>query len=154
MEKLRNTYYSPKGYWKGYAAAQKLAEAAGVKESEAGCGLKSNQSGKLYLPRPKFIPQAKFDIMRQNEAHQAELLFLPHDKGYKYALTVIDVASRYKAARPLKTKQASEVAKAFVKIYAGKLKFPKILLVEPGREFMGETKKICPPMARHSVRAE
>ena len=82
------------------------------------------------------------------------MLFLPHDKGYKYALTVIDVASRYKAARPLKTKQASEVAKAFVKIYAGKLKFPKILLVEPGREFMGETKKICPPMARHSVRAE
>ena len=38
---------------------------------------------------------------------------------------MIDVASRYKAARPLKTKQASEVAKALAKIYPGKLKFPK-----------------------------
>ena len=39
-----------------------------------------------------------------NAVHQADLLFLPHDKLprekkiYKYALTVVDVASRYKAA--------------------------------------------------------
>lgn len=90
----------------------------------------------------EFIPQARFDLTRPNEAHQAGLLFLPHDKGCKYALTAIDVASRYKAAWPLKTKEASGVAKAFAQIYKGKLNFPKELMVDPGREFMGEVKKL------------
>ncbi|RMX48853.1 hypothetical protein pdam_00013020 [Pocillopora damicornis] len=40
------------------------------------------------------------------KVHQADLLFLPHNrpprgkKVYKYALTVFDVASRFKAAEP------------------------------------------------------
>ena len=42
--------------------------------------------------------------------HQADLLYLPHDKvyqnTYKYTLQVIDVASRYKVSRPLRTKKS------------------------------------------------
>jgi len=44
---------------------------------------------------------------------------MPHDKlprghkVFKYALTVIDVASRYKEAEPLTSKNSDEVAKAF-----------------------------------------
>ena len=47
------------------------------------------------------------------------LFFLPYDKlphgrkVYKYALTVVDVASRYKAAKPLTTKESDEVSKTF-----------------------------------------
>ena len=33
--KLSKIYYSPGGYWKGYAAFSKLADAAGVSENEA-----------------------------------------------------------------------------------------------------------------------
>ena len=36
---------------------------------------------------------------------------------YKYALTVVDVASRYKEAEPVTSKDSAEVAKAFQPIY-------------------------------------
>ena len=78
--------------------------------------------------------------------HQADLLFLPHDKvgrsTYKYALTVVDVASRFKEAQPLTSKDSTEVAEAFKSIYArGPLKWPQMLQVDPGREFMGAVTK-------------
>ena len=75
--------------------------------------------------------------------------FLPHDKlphgrkVYKYALTVVDVASRYKAAEPLASKESDEVSKAFQRIYRrGSLKWPQMLQVDPGREFMGTVTKV------------
>ena len=81
--------------------------------------------------------------------HQADLSFLPHDKlphgrkVYKYALTVVDVASLYKAAEPLTSKESDEVSKAFQRIYKrGPLKWPQLLQVDPGREFMGNVTKI------------
>ena len=70
-------------------------------------------------------------------------VFLPRDKRYKYALTVVDVASRYKAAEPLTSKNYDEVSKAFQRIYKrGPLKWPQLLLVDPGREFMGTVTKV------------
>ena len=81
--------------------------------------------------------------------HQADLLFLPHDKlphgrkVYKYALTVVDVASRYKAAEPLTSKESDEVSKVFQRIYKhGPLKWPQLLQVDPGREFMSAVTKV------------
>ena len=80
-----------------------------------------------------------------NSVHQADLLFLPHDKLprgrkiYKYALTVVDVASPYKEAEPLTSKDS---AKAFQSIYRrGPLTWPQMLQVDPGREFMGGVTK-------------
>ena len=80
--------------------------------------------------------------------HQADL-FLPHDKiphgkkVYKYVLTVVDVARRYKAAEPLTSKESDEVLKAFQRIYKrGPLKWPQLLQVDPGREFMGAVTKV------------
>src|SRR6185437_6395491 len=60
---------------------------------------------------PKFQPQ------KPNMVHRADLLFLPDDKGYKYALVVVDIGSRYCDAVPLKTKSNAEVIKAFNTIY-------------------------------------
>ena len=83
-----------------------------------------------------------------NSVHQADLLFLPHDKPprgrkiYKFALTVVEVASRYKEAEPLTSKDSAEVAKAFRSIYErSPLKWPQMLQVDPGREFMGSVTK-------------
>jgi len=87
-------------------------------------------------------------VSTPNAVHQADLLFLPHDKlprgrkVYKYALTVVDVASLFKEAEPLTSKDFAEVAKGFQTIYRrSPLTWPQILQVDPGREFMGSVTK-------------
>ena len=40
MDKLSKIYYSPKGYWKGVSAIDKLAKEAGVSKKEASTFLK------------------------------------------------------------------------------------------------------------------
>ena len=58
-------------------------------------------------------------------------------------MTVVDVASRYKAAEPLTLKESDEVSKAFQIIYKrGPLKWPQLLQVDPGRDFMGAVTKV------------
>ena len=124
-------YYSPQGYWKGLAAVKKLSTVAKVSEEVAKNGSLNKPFWQIYLPAPRYIPRPKFDVSLPNAVHQADFLFLPHDKlphgrkVYKYALTVVDVASRYKAAVPLTSKESDEVLKAFQGIYKrGPLKWP------------------------------
>ena len=151
--RLSRIYYSPGGYWKGITAVKKLASAAGVPLDVAKDWLKKQAIWQIYLPAARHIPRPKFDVQVPNEVHQADLLFLPHDrvgrKTYKYALTVVDVASRYKEAEPLTSKGAAEVADALSRIYKrGPLTWPKMLQVDPGREFMGAVSQL---LARHIV---
>ena len=113
--------------------------------------LKKQAIWQIYLPAARRIP--KFDVRAPNKVHQADLFFLPHDRvgrrTYKYALTVVDVASRYKEAEPLTSKGATEVADALSRIYKrGPLKWPKLLQVDPGREFMGAVSQL---LAKHNV---
>ena len=147
--KLSKIYYSPKGCWKGLAAVKKLSATAKVSEEVAKRWLAKQALWQIYLPALRYIPRPKFDVSLPNTVHQADLLFLPHDKlphgrkVYKYALTVVDVASCYKAAEPLTSKESDEVLKAFQKIYKrGPLKWPQLLQVDPGREFMGSVTKV------------
>ena len=152
---LLRIYYSPGGYWKGIAALKKLAFAAGVPLDVAKNWLKKQAIWQIYLPAVRHIPRPKFDVRVPNEVHQADLLFLPHDRvgrrTYKYALTVVDVASRYKEAEPLTSKGSAEVADALSRIYKrGPLKWPKLLQVDPGREFMGAVSQL---LAKHNVEA-
>ena len=87
--------------------------------------------------------------------HQADLL--PYDtikvgrinKTYKYTLSLVDVGTRYKEAEPLTSKDSKKVAKAFEKIYSRHLKYPKLLQVDPGREFMGVVTQL---MDKHNVK--
>ncbi|XP_031550567.1 uncharacterized protein LOC116287993 [Actinia tenebrosa] len=123
-DKLKRIYYGPEDYWRGASAIKKLAAAA-----------------RVYLPVPKYIPRPSFTVNAPNEVHQADLLFLPHDKvrrkTYRYALTVVDIASRYKDAEPITSKDFGEVAEALGRIYKRVLKWPKLLQVDAGTEFMG-----------------
>ena len=132
IKKLSDIYYSPRGYSKGLTAIKKLASAAKVTEQQAKDWLKKQVIWQIYLPAPRHIPRPKY---------QADLLFLPHDcvrrKTFRYALTVVDVASRYKEAEPLTSKTAAEVADGLSRIYKrSPLRWPKLLQVDPGREFM------------------
>jgi hypothetical protein len=66
-------------------------------------------------------------------------------------LNIINCASRYKASAPLKSKNSSEVARAFRKIYDdhnNPLTYPKLLQTDNGREWMGETSRL---MQEHNV---
>ena len=47
---------------------------------------------------------------------QADLLYLPEDGGFKYALVVVDISTGYTDAEPLKTREAATVLAAFKKI--------------------------------------
>jgi len=125
-----------------------LAEAAKVPEEAAKKWLIRQALWQIYLPAPKRIPRPKFDVPTPNRVHQADLLFLPHDKlprgrkVFKYALTIVDVASRFKEAEPLTSKNSDEVTLAFQKIYKrSPLEWPEMLQVDPGREFMGAVTK-------------
>ena len=78
----------------------------------------------------------------KNSTHQLDLLFLPTDNGYKYALVVVDLATGATDAEPLKTKAGKEVLKALESIYKRKyLKLPQLEEVDAGTEFMGDFKR-------------
>ena len=79
--------------------------------------------------------------------HQFHLLYMISDSlygnKYKYVLAGIDAASRYKVTRPLRTKQARDVAEMIADIYkVGPLMYPKIFQCDNGREFKGEVTKM------------
>ena len=143
---MKRVYYSAKGYWKGYAAIQKLSKEARVSENDAREWLEKQALWQIYLAPPEYIPRPRWTVSKPNQVHQADLLFLPHDtirgRVYRYALVVIDVASRYKDAEALSTKDSGEIAKCFTKIYSRRLSWPDVLMVDPGREFMGSVSKL------------
>lgn len=102
--KLAKIYYSPKGHWKGIAAIKKLTKAVKVSKDATKKWLMKQALLHVYLPAPRYIPRPKLDVTAPNAVHEADLLFLPHDKFpcgrkvVKYALTVVNVASRFKEA--------------------------------------------------------
>jgi hypothetical protein len=66
---------------------------------------------------------------------------LPEDKGFKYCLVVVDVATGKTDAEPLKNRSASDVLAAIKRIYNNYrrkiLKTPELLIVDSGSEFQG-----------------
>ena len=73
-------------------------------------------------------------------------------RKYKYILAEIDAASRYKVARPLRTKQARDVAEMIADIYkVGPLMYPKIFQCNNGSEFKGEVTKM---LEKHKVKIQ
>ena len=79
-----------------------------------------------------------------NKQHQFDILYTPHNlfegNMFKYILTGIDVASRYKVSSPLKTKKLSEVAFVLEAIYkkGGLFKYPKAFQCDNGSKFKNE----------------
>ena len=155
-KKFKQIYYSDDGYWRGKSAIQKLAKASGSMKEEAERWLLEQPLYQIYLPAPKYIlkPNASMSLFaKPNDINQSDLLGLPHDKfkkkTYKYALNIVDVASRYKGSYQLTTKNAKEVALAFQWMYENTpLTYPKTLIVNDGKEFYGDTTKL---MEKHDV---
>lgn len=152
-KKFNKLYYSPQGYWKGKAAISRLSQVSGESEKNVYEWLKLQAIWQIYLPAPKKVIRPKFENSVPNHTHQMDLLFLPHDKvgrfTYKYALTVVDLASRYKEAQPIQNKSAKTVADAIEKIYSrSPLTFPSLVQVDDGSEFKKEFSKL---MKKHGA---
>src|SRR6266496_1763756 len=155
---LREVYYRPTGY---FSNPKSLRNACKKEEhqfclSECKDFLENQESYQINKTSPKYIPRVSYGrITRPNCVHQCDILFLTHDhykgKKYKAVLNIIDCASQYKASVPLISKNSSEVAKAFRKVYGNRnnpLTWPKLLQCDGGREFMGETSRL---MLEHNV---
>jgi len=67
---LSKIYYSPQGYWKGFAAIKKLAQAAKVSEDVAQNWLMKQALWQVYLPAPRYIPRPKFNVPVPNKVHK------------------------------------------------------------------------------------
>ena len=85
--------------------------------------------------------------------HQFDLLYMPLDtlygNKYKYILAGINVVSRYKVVRLLRTKRASDIAEMIADIYAiGPLMYPSVFQCDNGSEFKADVTKL---LEKHEV---
>ena len=155
-KKFKQIYYSDGEYWRGRSAIHRLAKASGSTKEEAEKWLLKQPLYQIYLPAPKYVPRPNASMSlfaKLNDIHQSDLLSLLHDKfkkkTYKYALNIVDVASRYKGSYQLTSKYAKEVAQVFQWIYENTpLNYPKTLIVYDGKEFYRDTTKL---MEKHDV---
>jgi transposase InsO family protein len=91
--------------------------------------------------KDKGLNQPYFYNPTKNAVHQADTLSLPNDKGFIYALVVIDIATKKVDFTFMRNKDANTVKNAFIKIYTKNniLKFPTRIETDPGTEFKNET---------------
>ena len=110
----------------------------------------------VHLPAPKCIDRPHYQLTIPNEMHQFDLLYMLSDtlyrNKYKYILAGKDATSRYKVARPLRTKHPRDVAEMIADIYkVGPLMYPKIFQCDNGSEFKGEVTKV---LEKHEVKIQ
>ena len=107
----------------------------------------AGQTGPLtssHTTSRKEINHPHYDVKKPNIQHQFDLLYMPlnlfEGNTYKYILTDIDVASRYKVARPLRTKNSSEVAVVLEAIYkmGSMFKYLEVFECDNWSEFKNE----------------
>ena len=135
--------YQPNHLWKGKAAVKKLAEYSKEKPNVIKQWLSQQAFWQVHLPAPKCIDRPHYQVIIPNEMHQFDLLYMLLDtlygSKYKYILAGIDAASRNKVTRPLRTKQARDMAEMIADIYkVGPLTYLKIFQCDNGSEFKGE----------------
>ena len=151
MDKI---YYQPNYLWKGQKAIKKLKEISGEKPKVIKQWLSRQAFWQVHLPAPKQVDRPHYQVMIPNEMHQFDLLHMLSDtlygNKYKYILVGIDAASRYKVMRPLRTKQAKDVAEMIADIYKfGPLTHPKIFQCDNGSEFKADVTKL---LEKHDVK--
>ena len=153
MSEFQEIYYQPQNLWKGKKAVKMLKSMSKLKPKVIKQWLSKQAFWQVHLPATKHVERPHYDVTTPNELHQFDLLYMPGDKlygnKYKYILSGIDVASRYKIARPLRTKQAKEVAEMINDIYkVAPLTFPKTFQCDNGSEFKAEVTKL---LEKHNV---
>ena len=145
--KIDKIYYQPNHLWKGQKAIKKLRDLSKEKSKVIKQWLSRQAFWQVHLPAPAHIDTPHYDVTTANEKHQFGLLYMPSDtlygNKYKYILARIDVASRYKVTRLLRTKKAKDVAEMIADIHkVGPLTYPKIFQCNNGSEFKAGVTKM------------
>ena len=145
--KMDRLHYQPNHLWKLQKAVKKLAELSREKPKTVKQWLSRQAFWQVHLPAPKSINRPHYQVTTPNEMHQFDLLYMPSDtlygNKYKYILAGIDAASRYKVARPLRTKQVRDMVEMIADIYkVGPLTYPKIFQCNNGSKFKGDVTKM------------
>lgn len=103
-------------------------------------------------PPPKNLQRTKTFVGGLDDTWQCDLVdmtpYVKWNRGWPYLLTCIDVLSRYAWARPIKSKAASDVAKALEDIFQdpqpprNKPRQPRFYIqTDQGKEFIGKPVK-------------
>jgi hypothetical protein len=104
---------------------------------------KGTELGQLYK-KPKSEVKGQMPIsqvFKKNIYYQADLLYMPEDKKYKYILVCVDMYDGAIDAEPLKQRDNISVIKAFKEIFKRKyLDYPLTIMLDQGSEFKGDTK--------------
>ena len=153
---LEKLYYQPDRLWSGRKAIKELQKLSGLFRSTVKAWLARQAIWQVSIPPPKKVLNAHYDVHIPNNLHQFDLLYMPADhlyrNVYKYILTGVDVASRFKVARPLHTKQAKEFAEMISDIYKkGPLIWPEKVMLDDGNEFKGDVTKL---LQKHGVKID
>lgn len=112
-----------------------------LKETNSKKKTNDNLLDKLFEKpkKDKGIEATTFSHVAEGYYQQADLLFLPNDRGYQYCLVVVDQGSRKVDAVALKSKNSNEILQAFKKIYNNNiLDKPQILRTDSGSEFKND----------------
>jgi hypothetical protein len=130
---------------------EKYYKSFGLDRSIPRSFLKKQELNQLFAIPKKETPKLAAHIynFEEDNTHQADILFLPHDKvgkkTYAYALIVVDVATGDTDGEALLLHEgwngptSEDVSNAIVKIYNRKiLTKPKLLVTDSGQEFLGE----------------
>ena len=153
-EKLYQAYYEPDHLRADGKAIKKLYKITSMSKKDIKSWLGKQAPWQVHIPPPKEIHHPHYDVTKPNEQHQFDLLYMPHNlfegNTYKYILTGIGVASRYKVTTALRTKKSSEVAFVLEAIYkkGGVFKYPKTFQCDNGSEFKNEVTKL---LEKHNV---
>ena len=106
---MDKSYYQPNHLWKGQKAIKKLKELSKEKPKVIKQWLSKQAFWQVHSPPPKRVDRPHCEVTIPNEMHPFDLLYMSsntlHGNKYKYILSGINVASRYKVVRPSRTKQ-------------------------------------------------
>ena len=153
-EKLFGAHYQSDRVSTGGKAIKELHKITSMLKKDIRSWLAKQALWQVHIPPPKEIHHPHYDVTKPNEQHQFDILYMPcnlfEGNMYKYILTGIDVASRYKVTIALKTKNSSEPAFVLKAKYkkGGVFKYPKVFQCDNGPEFKNEVTKL---LERHDV---
>lgn len=141
-EHLNDIYFDP-GNPGSFGGPDRLKREAKVSLKEATAYLQGVSAyNKNKSIKHKFV-RRKIACPIIDYQWQTDLLslqrFSRQNKGYNYILTVIDVASRFAFAIPLKTKSANAVTEGFRSILEKSKRKPKFLEADEGKEYFNKT---------------
>ena len=143
-ETLKRVYYDPT-HPAALSSANKLAKATKIPLKKVKKWLAKQKTYTLHRQARKTYASRKYYVSNIDEQWQMDLADMikikRQNNGYAYILTCIDILSRYAWARPLKTKQGSEVAMAIKDIFITSQRKPKRIQTDQGTEFYNRSVK-------------